>query len=163
MAFKGYRLLLPLMILSLFIMACGLMQISKPGDISPASAPAGDSTQGTPDSSSQTQPSDSSVATLASSNSGASDPSPFPLPPDSKIMANTGGVVTARVKLSVDDVVAYYRKELPQQGLTEDKMFTQIATSTLNLEFKGSKNGKMLIIQGSDMGDGTVAFTIRYE
>jgi hypothetical protein len=67
------------------------------------------------------------------------------------------------VKATSDDVVAYYRQVLPKQGLSEDSTFTSIVKPTFNLEFKGSKNGKMLIVQGTELGDGNVAFTIRYE
>ena len=162
MANKNLRLILPIVILSLLIMSCGLMQLTKASDVAPGPNSANTNAPDLSDSSKTALPSDNSPASPGS-NPGTSDQSQFPMPPDSKILSNTGGILTAQVKMSANDMVAYYRKELTNQGLTEDQTFTRIAKPTFNLEFKGSKNGKMLIVQGSEMGDGSVAFSIRYE
>ena len=85
------------------------------------------------------------------------------MPPNSQILTNAGGVVAAKVKMSFDDVVSYYRTELTKEGLTEDKTLSVVNKPAFSLQFKGSKNGKTLFIQGADSGDGTVAFSITYQ
>ena len=162
MIVKKYQIMITVLGLSLLIMACGLMQTGKTGNASPSVNQSSESNPPATDKSTNKTPMEPSSE---SSNAvpSTSDQKSFPLPPDTKIISSTADIVTAQVKMSSDDVVAYYRNELPKQGLSEDQTFTRITKPTFNLEFKGSKNGKMLIIQGTEVGDGSVAFSIRYE
>jgi hypothetical protein len=165
MIINKLRILLTVMILSLFMMACGLMELSQPGaaTASPNAPTKEENTPSSTESSNSTQSADTPVASTSSPTGESTDQSAFPLPPNTMVISSNADITTAQVKLSSDEVVAFYRQELTKQGLVEDPTFTQIVKPTFNLEFKGSKNGKMLIVQGTELGDGSVAFTIRYE
>ena len=87
----------------------------------------------------------------------------FPIPDKADVIQSSPDLVVGTVKMSMDDIVSFYRKELKQQGLSEDTLLTTISDSTYSLVFKGTSNGKSVVVQGTEIDKGTIAFSIRYE
>ncbi len=88
----------------------------------------------------------------------------FPLPPQAQNLIVVGeGAINYQVKMSLEEVVKFYRTTLGGQGLTEREILTVISDTTFNMAFDGSPNGKAIIIQGVDLGNGQVNVNIRYE
>jgi hypothetical protein len=98
------------------------------------------------------------------SQSVTSAPADFPLPPNAKITSQKNDTLTAEVSISIKDLVSFYRQKwVVEKGLKEDNQLTIINDSTFSLVFNGSSNGKSVVLQGADIGDGNIAFSIRYE
>ena len=87
----------------------------------------------------------------------------FPLP--SKVQNFTGGgeQVNFATNLTVEEAIAFYRKELTAIGLSERKINTAITETTFSMVFDGHPNGKAIVVQGVDLGNGTTNINIRFE
>lgn len=94
------------------------------------------------------------------------DPSPFssdsefPMPDDAANVVNISGMVNFQTKLSMEDVMAFYRDAYGKQGLTERDTFTTISDGVFSFVFDGDPSGKAILIQGFDVGDGTTNVSI---
>jgi hypothetical protein len=106
-----------------------------------------------------TNESESEQSNSNSSNQGAE----FPIPDKADVIQSSPDLVMGTVKMSKDDIVAFYRKELKTQGLSEDTLLTTFSDSTYSLVFKGTSNGKSVVVQGTKLDKDTIAFSIRYE
>jgi hypothetical protein len=90
--------------------------------------------------------------------------SQFPMPSSvSNIQDMGNGSVNFQTKTSLKDVIAFYRDALTKKGYTERTATTAITDTTFNLVFDGDPNGKALVVQGLDLGNGTTNVNIRYE
>jgi len=88
----------------------------------------------------------------------------FPLPDDLQNFTSLGeGKINFQTNMSLQEVVDFYLQTFTAQGLTEEKILTSITDTTFSMVFKGSPNGKDLVIQGVDLGSGTTNVNIRYE
>jgi len=88
----------------------------------------------------------------------------FPLPPKAKDVMTVGdGMVNYQVKMSLDEVMDFYRTTLTGQGLTEREILTVTSDTTFSMAFDGSANGKAIVIQGVDLGNGQTNVNIRFE
>lgn len=88
----------------------------------------------------------------------------FPLPPKAKDVTVVGdGMVNFQVKMSLEEVMDFYRTTLGGQGLTEREILTVTSDTTFSMAFDGSPNGKAIVIQGVDLGNGQTNVNIRYE
>jgi hypothetical protein len=164
---KSFTLIFALSALGFSMLACSLVGKS---DQTPASKPELNANSSASDNKNENANMDYSENSNANEdNSNDSDSntskqeSEFPLPGNVKIILANPDLVTGTVKITMDDIVAFYRKELTKQGLTEDTLLTTISDTTYSLVFKGSSNGKSVVVQGTELGDGTIAFSVRYE
>lgn len=89
--------------------------------------------------------------------------SEFPLPDDSMNVLNVAETVNYQTKLSLEEVMAFYRDVYGKQGFTEREILTNVEGGTFSFVFDGHPSGKAIVIQGVDLGDGTVNVNIRYE
>lgn len=89
--------------------------------------------------------------------------SEFPLPDDSMNVLNVAETVNYQTKLSLEEVMAFYRDIYGKQGFTEREILTNVEGGTFSFVFDGHPSGKAIVIQGVDLGDGTVNVNIRYE
>jgi len=87
----------------------------------------------------------------------------FPIPGKAKVIQSNPNLVMATVDMPIKEIVAYYRDELGKKGLTEYELLTAITDSTFSLVFRSTSNEDELIIQGTDIGNNSVAFSLRYE
>lgn len=145
----GFRMGL-LVSAAVILLACSLMPSSGVDKVSEA---------GNTEPSINTKTEDSSVI-----KAQEDEKTEFPLPDGAKILTTKNGTVTAQINMSINDLVAFYRQEwIDGQGLKEDNLLTIINDTSFSLVFNGSANGKKIVLQGTDFGDGSIAFSIRYE
>lgn len=89
---------------------------------------------------------------------------PFPLTGDAQnIQKLSEEQVNYQTGMSLQEVVDFYRLTLTAQGLVEREILTVIDAKAFSIVFDGSPNGKALVIQGVDLGNGTCNVNIRYE
>ena len=150
---KKYRILLVIVVLVLASLACqGLSK--KGGDTAPSSdAPVPESVTVNPSSSSNE---DSGVNNSSDSN--------FPMTKDAFNVINVGdGTVLYYTKMSVEDVMNFYRDEYTARGYTEREILTVVSDGVFSMVFDGDPSGKAVVIQSVDLGDGSRTITIRLE
>jgi hypothetical protein len=87
----------------------------------------------------------------------------FPIPGKAKVIQSNPNLVMATVDMPIKEIVAYYRDELGKKGMTEYELLTAVTDSTFSLVFRSKSNEDELIIQGTDIGNNSVAFSMRYE
>jgi hypothetical protein len=63
-------------------------------------------------------------------------------------------------KLSVEDVMKFYRDELTAKGYKEREILTVIFDGGFSMVFDGDPSGKAVAIQSVDLGDGSRTVTI---
>jgi hypothetical protein len=88
---------------------------------------------------------------------GSSD---YPMPDDASNVINIAGVTNFQTKLSLDDAMNFYRDQLGKDGYTERTDLTVTASGTFSMVFDGDPSGKVLTVQGVDLGDGTTNIAI---
>lgn len=88
---------------------------------------------------------------------------PFPVTDDAKNIISTEDSVNFQTGMSLDETVEHYRQVFKDLGLSEDSILTSITDSAYSMVFRGSSNGKSVVIQGVDLGDGNTNISIRYE
>lgn len=86
--------------------------------------------------------------------------SEFPVPSDATNVFDVAGTVNYQTNLSLDEVLAFYRDEYGKQDLTERELLTTVSDGVFSIVFDGDPSGKAVVIQGVDLGDGTVNVTI---
>lgn len=86
--------------------------------------------------------------------------SEFPLPSDAFNVVSMSDMVTFQTKMSVDDLLKFYRGEFTNQGYTEDKSMAITFGRTFTLAFKGHSSGKVIYVVGADAGDDSIYVTI---
>lgn len=92
--------------------------------------------------------------------SGESD---FPMPDDAKNVTNIAGVTNFQTKLSLEEALDFYRAYYEGQGLKEREITTVISDGVFSIVFDGDSSGQAVVIQGVDLGDGSVNISIRLE
>ena len=96
-------------------------------------------------------------------NSGKYD-TEFPLPPKVENFTDMGNdMVNFQTPMSLNDVVAFYRAEFERAGYKEREILTSIDDMGFSLVWDGHPSGKAVVVQGVDMGNGTVNVNIRLE
>jgi len=63
-------------------------------------------------------------------------------------------------KMSLEDVLQFYRDELTAQGYQEREILTTVADGVFSIVFDGDPSGKAVVIQSVDLGDGSRTVTI---
>jgi hypothetical protein len=88
----------------------------------------------------------------------------FPLPEDVTNPIDLGdGAINFQTTLSLPDVVSFYRFAFIGEGLVERELLTSVEETTFNLVFDGHASGKAIVVQGVDLGNGTVNVNLRFE
>jgi len=87
----------------------------------------------------------------------------FPLPSNVQNFTGGGGQVNFATSLTVEEAITFYREELNAIGLTEREINTAITETTFSMVFDGHPNGKSIVVQGVDLGNGTTNINIRFE
>jgi hypothetical protein len=140
---KKFRIPLLIMVLLVSSLACqalaGNGTETEPQSLPPAENP-------------QSQPGDSNPSTDGDSE--------YPMLSDASNVVNTAGVVNYQTQFSLTEVIEFYRDTLSSQGYTERSINTTITDVAFNLVFDGHPSGQALVIQGTDLGGGTVNVTI---
>lgn len=86
--------------------------------------------------------------------------SEFPMPDDATNVISVAGTVNYQTKLSLEGVMAFYRDYYTGQGLTERELLTTVSDGVFSFVFDGHESGKAVVIQGVDLGDGTMNVNI---
>jgi hypothetical protein len=90
--------------------------------------------------------------------------SEFPMTADAYQVVNIGdGSVLYYTKLSLEDVMKFYRDEYTAKGYTERELLTVVSDGVFSMVFDGDPSGKAIVIQSVDLGDGSRTVAIRLE
>jgi len=90
--------------------------------------------------------------------------SEFPMTSDAYNVTNIGdGSLLYYTKMSLDDVMKFYRDEYTSKGYTERELLTVVSNGTFSMVFDGDPSGKAIVIQSVDLGDGSRTVAIRFE
>ena len=145
---KYQRIFLALTVLALASLAC--QALSGGGGGAP-SAPSDNENSNPP-------------ATQDSGSGGGSSDSGFPTTSDAYNVTKIGdGSILYYTKLSLEDVMKFYRDTYSSKGYTERKELTVVASGTFSMVFDGDPSGKAVVIQSVDLGDGSRTVAIRLE
>lgn len=87
----------------------------------------------------------------------------FPLPDGAMNVQDLGGTTNFQVKMTLDEAMKFYQDVLTKEGYTERSLLTVTSDTTFSMVFDGHESGKAIVVQGVDMGDGTVNVNIRLE
>jgi hypothetical protein len=88
----------------------------------------------------------------------------FPMTADAYQVMNIGdGSVLYYTKLSLEDVMKFYRDEYTAKGYTERELLTVVSDGVFSMVFDGDPSGKAIVIQSVDLGDGSRTVAIRLE
>lgn len=86
--------------------------------------------------------------------------SDFPMPADASNVMSIAGTTNFQTKLSLDEALQFYRDEYGRQGLTERDLLTVVSDGVFSMVFDGHPSGQAVVIQGVDLGDGSVNISI---
>jgi predicted small secreted protein len=89
--------------------------------------------------------------------------SEFPMPDDAKNVVSMSGTVNYQTGLGLEEVMDFYREIYGNQGYTERDLLTVVSDGVFSMVFDGDPSGQAIVIQGVDLGDGTVNVNIRLE
>jgi hypothetical protein len=146
---KKYSFLLAILMLALASLACQTLLSGDGADSPPISEDPGPLPEpGEPPSGGDDSPS-------------TGGDSQFVMPGDATDVITMGEDTTIfTTAMSIDEVMAFYRDELGNQGLTERELLTVTSEGTFSFVFDGHESGKAVVVQGVDMGNGTTTVTI---
>ena len=155
LSMKYQRIYLALSVLLLASLACQTLSGGSGGggDQPAVATNAGDS-----------NPPVESTTDPGSAGSGATSDSGFPMTGDAFNVTELGdGSLLYYTKLSLEDVMAFYRTEYTSQGYTEREILTSVSEGVFSMVFDGDASGKAVVIQSVDLGDGSRTVSIRLE
>ncbi|MEP7133900.1 MAG: hypothetical protein ABI904_03100 [Chloroflexota bacterium] len=88
----------------------------------------------------------------------------FPMTSDAYQVTNVGdGSLLYYTKMSMDDVLKFYRDEYTAKGYKERELLTTVTGGVFSIVFDGDPSGKAVVIQSVDLGDGSRTIAIRLE
>jgi hypothetical protein len=88
----------------------------------------------------------------------------FPLPPDVENFMDLGDdSINYQTSMPLTDVIEFYREAFAAAGYDERDITTAITDTTFSIVWDGHPNGKAIVVQGVDLGDGTVNINVRFE
>ena len=147
---KTYRIFAAVLVLVLVSLACQALGGDGDDTLSP----------GSDESSSEVSSSDSNSGDTGST----SVETDFILTDDAFNITDIGdGNVLFYTKMSLEDVMKFYRDEYGSRGYSEREILTVINDGVFNLVFDGDPSGSAIVIQSVDLGDGSRTVTIRLE
>ncbi|MEA4907942.1 MAG: hypothetical protein VB089_09980 [Anaerolineaceae bacterium] len=94
---------------------------------------------------------------------GGAENSRFPLPPDVRNYTELSDQANFQTSLSLEDAIAFYRQALGRQGWSERSLLTTITDNSFSLTFESRQAGPAIVVQGLDLGNGTVNINLRSE
>jgi len=148
---KNHRIFAVILVLVLASLAC---QAFAGGGNDPQSAPSSDDGPGAPSSNSDS----------GGSGGGAKNDSGFPVTKDAYNVTNFGeNNIIYYTKMSMDDVMEFYRNEYGSMGYKEREILTVVSDTTFSMVFDGDPSGMAVVIQSVDLGDGSRTVSIRLE
>jgi hypothetical protein len=143
---KRNRVLIFLVVLLTISLACGLFGGGSSG--SDETVPSGDD--------SQSGGSTSSASTAYNTE--------FPLPSNIDNFADLGdGAINYQAPMALTDVVVFYRDAFKNAGYVERDITTVINDTTFSIVWDGHPSGRAIVVQGVDLGNGTVNVNVRFE
>ena len=147
---KNKRSLLILAVLLITSLACSLASGGRGG--SEDVLPGGDSAPG-------------GVSPSSGSEGESEDlDTDFPLPSNVKNFMELGpGAINYQTTMTLNEVVDFYRDAFAEAGYDERDITTVINDTTFSIVWDGHPNGQAIVVQGVDLGDGTVNVNVRYE
>ena len=85
----------------------------------------------------------------------------YPLPADAVNVISVGNdVVNFQTKLSLDEGLDFYKDQFGKLGYTERNILTVTSETIFSIVFDGHESGKAIVVQGVDLGDGTINISI---
>ena len=89
----------------------------------------------------------------------------FPLPNRVENFVDNQGQeqVNFQTKLTIEEVLTFYRDTFVGQGLTERELLTVNTDTTLNLVFDGHNSGKAIVVQAVSLSDNKTNVNVRLE
>ena len=97
-------------------------------------------------------------------SNGISADSDYPMTADAYNLLDVGdGSILYYTRLSLDDVMEFYRAEYTSRGYTENELLTVRSDGVFSMVFDGDPSGKSVVIQSVNLGDGSRTVTIRLE
>jgi len=147
---KHIRLFVTLVALLMVMLACSLFSGGGP-EVGPSSdgggAPGGNPPPEAP----------------MESGSGKYD-TEFPLPPKVENFMDLGDdSINYQTPMKLPEVVEFYRSEFASAGYDERDITTVINDDTFSIVWDGHPSGKALVVQGVDLGNGTMNVNVRLE
>jgi len=147
---KKHRFFVMMLVLVLASLAC--QAFGGGGNDVPSAPPSNDET-GAP-----------STSDSGENGGGAKSDYGFPVTKDAYNVTDFGeNNIIYYTKMSMDDVMQFYRDEYTSMGYTEREILTVISDSTFSMVFDGDPSGNAVVIQSVDLGDGSRTVSIRFE
>lgn len=87
----------------------------------------------------------------------------FPMPEDAFDAMDLNGTISFKTGMKQADLIAFYRDEFTKAGYKEREITTTITDTIFSLVFDGHANGKGIVVQAVDLGDGSTNVTLRFE
>jgi len=98
-----------------------------------------------------------------SGGGGNTSDSGFPMTDDAYNVTEAGDTLLFYTKLSLEDVMKFYREEYTSKGYKERELLTVVSATTFSMVFDGDPSGKAIVIQSVDLGNGRHTVAIRLE
>ena len=156
---KKSSILLAIVVLVLASLACQTLT-GGGTEVSPTNIPDVNSNEGS-DPTIPTIPTIPPVAPEESSIPPIGTSTDFPLPADAINVISVGNdVVNFQTKLSLDEGLDFYKDQFGKLGYTERNILTVTSETIFSIVFDGHESGKAIVVQGVDLGDGTINISI---
>jgi hypothetical protein len=151
---KQYRIFLALTVLVVASLACNALTGRKADSAAPQESSSGGQVD---------QPTESAPL-VDNGSSNATVKTDFPMTDDAYNTIDVGdGSLLYYTKMSMDDVLKFYRDEYTAKGYTERELLTTVSDGVFSIVFDGDPSGKAVVIQSVDLGDGSRTVAIRLE
>ncbi len=151
---KQYRIFLALTVLVVASLACNALTGRKADSAAPQESSSGGQVD---------QPTESAPP-VDNGSSNTTVKTDFPMTDDAYNTIDVGdGSLLYYTKLSMDDVLKFYRDEYTAKGYTERELLTTVSDGVFSIVFDGDPSGKAVVIQSVDLGDGSRTVAIRLE
>lgn len=151
---KQYRIFLALTVLVVASLACNALTGRKADSAAPQESSSGGQVD---------QPTESAPP-VDNGNSNTTVKTDFPMTGDAYNTIDVGdGSLLYYTKMSMDDVLKFYRDEYTAKGYTERELLTTVSDGVFSIVFDGDPSGKAVVIQSVDLGDGSRTVAIRLE
>ena len=100
----------------------------------------------------------------SSSGDSVNPDSEFPLPSNvDNFMKLDDGSINYQTSMSLNEVVEFYRDEFAAAGYQERDITTVINDTTFSIVWDGHPSGQAIVVQGVDLGNGSVNVNVRFE
>lgn len=86
--------------------------------------------------------------------------SPFPVTSDAFNVFSTSETVTYQSNLSSDEIIQFYQDEFGKMGYTENASMTANFQGIFTMGFDGHESGRLIVIAGAPLDDGSVQVTL---